>query len=495
MLTLQIRALIKFCLNRRALAAAACATGALFPATTFATTAVVSNIINASNFEGVPSSGVTIYGGVAGSDSEGTCAVRDNNATCDNCSSALTGDAGLKACNNYRIYPSLRLFITVKSDKIDGVPIITSADGNNKLQVEIDSAASATKGTPVNVIVQWSQICAALDPQGVNGGANCDPVNGTLSGTLRVGIDATPYDNILGSSDDYATLNIKIQSDIGQDTATQISLGDNCANSQTVGLCFFDLGAGDGKAFVRGMKALNGFPNAAGNIFKYVRFYWSETGFTEITPGSPDHVDLEISGSGSDVSVSPKRIEGLQNDHTYYFKAAIVDMARNVGYFTPAADDAYCEYSTTNPSDCHVVTPGEVVGILSKSPDCFIATAAYGSSMAPQVEIFRQFRNTFLLKTDLGTSFVRFYYRHSPHFAAIIAESETLRAFSRVALWPLALYARASLELGATTASMLFATVLMLPLLAIQYLRRRPRRAPVRDARASGGRREGASRE
>jgi YVTN family beta-propeller protein len=45
---------------------------------------------------------------------------------------------------------------------------------------------------------------------------------------------------------------------------------------------------------------------------------------------------------------------------------------------------------------------------------CFIATAAYGSSMEPDVTILRRFRDTYLLSFGPGYFFVNAYYRHSP---------------------------------------------------------------------------------
>ena len=65
---------------------------------------------------------------------------------------------------------------------------------------------------------------------------------------------------------------------------------------------------------------------------------------------------------------------------------------------------------------------------------CFIATAAYGSDTAQELDIMREFRDSVMLSTSLGTGFVAIYYRTSPAAAGFISRHEGLRTLVRVGL-------------------------------------------------------------
>jgi acyl-CoA thioesterase-1 len=67
---------------------------------------------------------------------------------------------------------------------------------------------------------------------------------------------------------------------------------------------------------------------------------------------------------------------------------------------------------------------------------CFIATAAFGSPMEPEIETLRQFRDEVLLETAPGRAFVDLYYKTSPPIADTIRESEILKTATRSALRP-----------------------------------------------------------
>jgi hypothetical protein len=67
---------------------------------------------------------------------------------------------------------------------------------------------------------------------------------------------------------------------------------------------------------------------------------------------------------------------------------------------------------------------------------CFVATAAYGSVMANDIQMLRRFRDTVLRSTVVGELAVEAYYTFGPALAGVIKESDLLRATTRSALAP-----------------------------------------------------------
>ncbi len=72
---------------------------------------------------------------------------------------------------------------------------------------------------------------------------------------------------------------------------------------------------------------------------------------------------------------------------------------------------------------------------------CLIATATYGSELAPQVQQLRELRDNKLLNTESGTSFMNifndFYYSFSPIIADYERENPVFREMVKVAITPM----------------------------------------------------------
>ena len=76
-----------------------------------------------------------------------------------------------------------------------------------------------------------------------------------------------------------------------------------------------------------------------------------------------------------------------------------------------------------------------------KRGGCLIATAAFGSEMAPQVQFLRELRDNTVLQTESGTNFMtgfnQFYYSFSPVIADYERENPAFKEAVKLTLTPL----------------------------------------------------------
>jgi hypothetical protein len=114
-------------------------------------------------------------------------------------------------------------------------------------------------------------------------------------------------------------------------------------------------------------------------------------------------------------------ISGLQAGANYYLAVTAYDESRNESGFSNEIVYAASESSTAS----------------SSGSRCFIATAAFGSPMAPEVALLRAFRDSWLLTNSPGRIFVEFYYWISPPIADFISRDESLKRITRMALMPM----------------------------------------------------------
>lgn len=377
----------------------------------------------------------TIYGGMTDS----VCASTDGTHTCNSC----TG-AGLLVCNQNSIYPTLLLQITMRSStpsSFQGTPRVIWKLSGAQTGTVVQNNPTPLLGQQFTAQIKWSDLCGAMNI------TNCQGTI-TTTQTLNVGIDT----NNDGDFEEKIDFNVVVRYvDNSKATGTACPVGiDPVAADQ--GMCDYTMFKGDEKVYISDFAPSSNDMQTDSSAVKYDRiimFYEANpASITAVTNASPNVVLNVTAGSGTDVAptIPDNRIRGLQNGTTYCFVMANMDQTGNISYYPDATilgDTAkICQ------------KPDEVVGLLDDK-SCFIATATFGSQMAPEVQTFRKFRNEFMLTNTFGKALVKAYYKLGPEAAEWVSHSELLRTLSVWMLWPILLFVKLSLALGLLPAALI----------------------------------------
>jgi len=151
------------------------------------------------------------------------------------------------------------------------------------------------------------------------------------------------------------------------------------------------------------------------------RVHWAASIYDE------SNKDKALTKSG--LTAKSYQIDDLDNATSYFVAVTAVDEADNESELStvveemPVAVDDFWEYYKG-------AGGGEEGGY------CFVATAAYGTSMEPTVIVLRAFRDRVLLPSAWGRAMVDWYYINGPLGANFIRESRGLRLAARVVLLP-----------------------------------------------------------
>ncbi len=99
---------------------------------------------------------------------------------------------------------------------------------------------------------------------------------------------------------------------------------------------------------------------------------------------------------------------------------------------------------TTEEQFGNVLINGNCASSFSAAPGgggCLIATATFGSELAPQVQQLRELRDNHLLNTESGTLFIesfnQFYYSFSPYIADYERENPVFREMVKLVITPM----------------------------------------------------------
>ncbi|RKY36052.1 MAG: hypothetical protein DRP78_04630 [Candidatus Omnitrophota bacterium] len=117
-------------------------------------------------------------------------------------------------------------------------------------------------------------------------------------------------------------------------------------------------------------------------------------------------------------------VTGLENGKTYNYYVKCKDVLENTN-----PDDYEISFSVANAASASATNKG--------SGRCFIATAAYGTPLAEEVEILSGFRDNYLLTNYYGRTFVNMYYKYGPKMADYLRQRDWARKLVRLMLRPL----------------------------------------------------------
>ena len=129
---------------------------------------------------------------------------------------------------------------------------------------------------------------------------------------------------------------------------------------------------------------------------------------------------------------SPNFINELMIDG-YSYKAEFISKNNNLLKESDNEESILCGEGT-------IYRNGQCV-LDERGGGCLIATAAFGSEMAPQVQFLRELRDNTVLQTTSGTTFMngfnQFYYSFSPQIADYERENPVFKEAVKVTLTPL----------------------------------------------------------
>ena len=124
----------------------------------------------------------------------------------------------------------------------------------------------------------------------------------------------------------------------------------------------------------------------------------------------------------------------LYQSHTSFMQTLVVSATTSDFDYVLSNDSPSASGSAGGFSSC--VEPDFGIPDPFVGPGCFIATAAYGTTLDSRLDSLRNFRDRFLMPNRLGRAMVSFYYRHSPPIADYIADRNWLRKVVRGLLAP-----------------------------------------------------------
>lgn len=362
----------------------------------------------------------------------------------------------IESCNPTSIHPTLQLSVTLAVSTTIAGQTIDYILGTTSNGTTIDDSVVGTVTAAETMTISgltWSEICGADG----NFDSNCDAtasgtvVTSTSGRALYVALDLNDDGD---TTDDNETTTVPIKINYVDDDALNHTQNycTPTGDSALKGFCGYVVRPGDQKVKIDVYPATSSLPTATGDSTGWfgVAFIY-RAGAAAASDVANNSSTPIIRQHNSSLELSNDVVDGLQNGTQYCFAMGNVNKAQNIFLFS---------ISGSAPADVCAI-PSEVVGLLDDK-SCFISTAAFGSDMAAEVQIFRNFRDHFLVESELGRLFIKTYYKYSPPLASVISESEILKFIVRLFLYPLYFFSLISLRWGFLEALLAFVGLVIL---------------------------------
>ena len=164
----------------------------------------------------------------------------------------------------------------------------------------------------------------------------------------------------------------------------------------------------------------------------------------------PDQ-NSQITELNSNLIIDPANVEELKTGGWYFDSDSTSELGETISgkylFGVKSSVDRKDMYLTIGNNDGTEPIIHNYVIVESKQTEsnesggCLIATAAFGSEMAPQVQFLREIRDNTVLKTESGTAFMtsfnQFYYSFSPIIADYERENPVFKEAVKLTLTPL----------------------------------------------------------
>jgi hypothetical protein len=191
---------------------------------------------------------------------------------------------------------------------------------------------------------------------------------------------------------------------------------------------------------------------------------------------STEQFDLTISSTAGGSVTIPGEDTFAYNKGTTVSLVAEAEEGYHFIEWTGAVDtvaDVNAASTAITMNDNYVITAN-----FWEGDPCFIATAAYSTPMAEEIQILREFRDEYLLTNPLGRALIDLYYKVSPPIAEFITEHPVLKTIVRVGLLPAVAMSTVVVNTTQAEKIAIIGLVALVPMALGVWITRRWRRDP-----------------